>query len=111
MPSLAIVLDQAQSLIASWSLEAAVILFSARGVINGPRSNDCTQLAACRRHCVKPANSAPGGKASMLIGSCKNVSKLEKKCIALLQTLLHGELKSPAEWAGLPSLAVPAAAC
>ena len=27
-----------------------------------------------------------------------------KKCIALLQTLVQGELKSPAEWAGLPSL-------
>ena len=27
-----------------------------------------------------------------------------KKCIAHLQTLLQGELKSPAEWAGLPSL-------
>ena len=52
------------------------------------------------RHWVKPANRAPGGKASLVIGSCKKVSKLERN--ALLQT--QGELKSPAEWARLPSL-------
>ena len=29
-----------------------------------------------------------------------------KKCIALLQTLVQSELKSPVEWAGLPSLPI-----
>jgi hypothetical protein len=46
------------------------------------------------------------GKASLVIGFRKNGSR--KKCIALLQTLVPGELKSPAEWAGLPSISLPA---
>ena len=39
-------------------------------------------IGCCRRLPViivlKPANSAPGGKASLVIGSRKNVSKLER---------------------------------
>ena len=62
----------------------------------------CLPSLPCR-HCVKPANSAAGGKDSFVIGSRKNVSKLEK-CITLLQTLVQRELKSTAEWAWLPSL-------
>ena len=33
----------------------------------------CLPSLSCR-HCVKPANSAPGGKACLVIGSRKNVS-------------------------------------
>ena len=37
----------------------------------------CLLSLPCR-HCVEPANSMPGGKASLVIGSRKNVSKLER---------------------------------
>ena len=37
----------------------------------------CLPSLPCR-HCVKPPNSSPRGKASLVIGSCKNVSKLER---------------------------------
>ena len=37
----------------------------------------------------------------MVIGSRKKRIETRKKCIALLQTLLQGEPKSPAEWEGL----------
>ena len=37
----------------------------------------CLPSLPCR-HCVKPAYSAPGGKASLVIGSRKNVKKLER---------------------------------
>ena len=33
------------------------------------------------RHCVKPANSAPEGKASLVIGSRKNLAKLERNVL------------------------------
>ena len=33
------------------------------------------------RHCVKSANSAPGGKASLVIGSRKNVSETERNVL------------------------------
>ena len=59
----------------------------------------CLPSLPCRR-CVKPANGAPRGRnASLVIGSRKKGSKPRKKllCIALLQTLLQGELTSPAE--------------
>ena len=45
----------------------------------------CLPSLPCRR-CVTPANSAPGGKASLLIGSRKKGIETRKKCIALLQT-------------------------
>ena len=67
---------------------------------NDFKHNLCTQLAVC--HCVKPANSAPGGKASLVIGSSKTVSKLERNVLLFSRPLC--KLKSPAEWAGLPSL-------
>ena len=69
-----------------------------RGVINRPSSNDS--------HCVKSANSTPGGKASLVIGSRKKVVKLERNVLLFPQTLLQAKLKSPAEWAGPPSLCV-----
>ena len=61
----------------------------------------CLLLPCC--HCVKPSNSAPGGKASLVIGSRKKRIETKNKCIAFLQTLVQREIKSLAEWAGLPS--------
>ena len=70
---------------ASWSGEAAVILFSTRGVINGPSSNDCTQLASCRRFPVtivlNQPIARPGGKASLVIGSRKYEPKRERNVL------------------------------
>ena len=77
--------DQAQWQITRWSGKGAVIFFSIR-------------------HCLKPANSVPGGKASLLIDSHKKRIETRMKCSALLQTLPQGELKSPEEQAGLSSL-------
>ena len=69
------------------------------------RTIGCLPSLSCR-HCVKPANSAPGGKATMVIGSRKNIPKSRKKSIAPLQTLLHGEFNSILRQKGLgvPSL-------
>ena len=51
--------------------------FGTRGVINKRSSND-----SCR-HCVKPANSTPGGKASLVIGSRKSVLEAERNVLLL----------------------------
>ena len=59
----------------------------------------CLPSCPCR-HRVKPANSVPGGEARLVIGSRKKRIGTRKKCIVLLQTLLQGEFKSPAEAAG-----------
>ena len=40
-----------------------------------------TQLVYAIGCCVKPANRAPGGKASLVIGSRKNVSNLERNVL------------------------------
>ena len=63
-----------------------------------PYAIGCLPSLPCR-HCVKPAKSAPGGKASLVIGSRKTI-EIRKKRMVLLQSLLQGELKSLAEWAG-----------
>ena len=92
--------DQAESLIARWSGEAAVIFFSTRGVINGPSSTDCTRLAACRRFpVVIVLNQGAWGKSQLGDWLPQKRIGRRKKCIALL----HVKLKSPAEWVGLSS--------
>ena len=57
----------------------------------------CLPSFPCRL-CVKPANRAPGGKASLVIGSRKNVSKLQRNLL-LFSRPGRSELTSPAEWA------------
>ena len=74
-----------------WRDITLVISFSTRGVINGPSSNPC-------RHGVKPAHQGEKPAGSGI--------ETRKKCLALLQTLRRAELKCPAEWAGLPALAL-----
>ena len=76
--------DQSQSEIARRSGEAAVIVFSTRGVNNGPvvqttlYAIGCLPSLPCRR-CVKPANSAPGGEASLVIVSRKKTYQKQKE--------------------------------
>ena len=84
----------------AWSGEAAVIFFSIRGVINGLSSNhsvrNCIVLQPIRptitddvlwrvtgKHCVKPANSVPGGKASLVIGSSESGSETGREVLLL----------------------------
>ena len=78
--------------------KAAVISFSTRGVINGPvqmtlYAIGCLPSFPCR-HCVKSANSAPRGKASLVIGSHKNVSEAERNVLPFFRPFCR------AEWAG-----------
>ena len=72
-----------------------------------PCSNDCTQSAACRRFPVVIVLNQPivrQGESRLGDWLPQKRIKTRKKCIALLQTHLQGELKTPAECRGLPSL-------
>ena len=81
-------------------------------------------------HCVKSANSVPGGKNSLVIGSRKNVSEAEINVLLFSRPLCRANaiqlfkalwikalytvnavhlpftINSPEEWAGLPSLGI-----
>ena len=66
--------------ISLWSHILLSPLIAARYVIG------CLPLLPCR-HCVKPANSAPRGKASLVIGSRKNVSEAERNVLLFSRPL------------------------
>ena len=62
----------------------------------------CLSSLPCR-HCVKPANSAPGGEASLVIGSCKNVSKLERKVLLFSRPSCRADSKRRQNGRAAPS--------
>ena len=62
-------------------------------------------LAACRRFpVVIVLNQGAWGKSQLGDWLPQKRIETREKCIAHLQTILQGKLKSAAEWAGLPSL-------
>ena len=66
----------------------------------------CTQLAACRRFPVVIVLNQPiarqGGKASMVIGSCKNVSKLKRNVLLFSRPLCRANSNCQQNGRGYP---------
>ena len=56
------------------------------------------------RHCVKPVNSASGGKASLVIGSRKSVLEAERNVLLLSRPCCRANSNRPQNVLGVPSL-------
>ena len=63
----------------------------------------CLPSLTCR-HCVEPANSVPGGEASLVIGSRKNISEAERNVLLSSRPFCKANSNRRQNGLGVPSL-------